>query len=148
MRYLIFFAALVISSNALCKGVEKTLNIGGGSLQIHLPTGVKASEKAQIRWIEKAAQAVSQYFGRYPVKAVTIEVANQGPGSRIGGTTWSGRKIQLRLGEDVSDQDLDDDWTATHEMFHLAFPQMDDQFNWMSEGLATYLEPLARVRKG
>ena len=33
-------------------------------------------------------------------------------------------------------------------MFHLAFPDMDDQYIWLREGLASYLEPLARARIG
>jgi predicted metalloprotease with PDZ domain len=36
----------------------------------------------------------------------------------------------------------------THEMFHLAFPDMGEGHEWLNEGLSTYLEPIARERIG
>ena len=36
----------------------------------------------------------------------------------------------------------------THEMVHLAFPSVAEQHHWIEEGLATYVEPVARVRAG
>jgi hypothetical protein len=33
-------------------------------------------------------------------------------------------------------------------MVHLAFPQMEDEHHWIEEGLATYVEPLARAEIG
>jgi hypothetical protein len=33
-------------------------------------------------------------------------------------------------------------------MFHLVLPDLPDEQAWMEEGLATYLEPVARVRRG
>ncbi len=35
----------------------------------------------------------------------------------------------------------------THEMFHTGFPNFDG-YEWVDEGLATYLEPISRVRAG
>jgi hypothetical protein len=35
-----------------------------------------------------------------------------------------------------------------HEMAHLAFPSVPDQHHWLEEGLATYIEPLARFGTG
>jgi predicted metalloprotease with PDZ domain len=43
---------------------------------------------------------------------------------------------------------LRQDWIMTHEMFHLAFPTLDDRYLWMMEGLSDYLEPVARARAG
>ena len=33
-------------------------------------------------------------------------------------------------------------------MFHLSQPDLDDDYSWMSEGMADYLEPVARIRVG
>jgi predicted metalloprotease with PDZ domain len=44
--------------------------------------------------------------------------------------------------------DLNDDWVLTHEMIHLAFPNMDDDQHWIEEGISTYVEPVARVAAG
>ena len=35
-----------------------------------------------------------------------------------------------------------------HEMVHLAFPQVAKQHHWIEEGLATYIEPWARLGIG
>lgn len=36
----------------------------------------------------------------------------------------------------------------THEMVHLALPNLDESHHWLEEGLATYVEPVARARAG
>jgi predicted metalloprotease with PDZ domain len=35
-----------------------------------------------------------------------------------------------------------------HEMVHLALPDMEQRYSWLSEGLAVYVEPIARVQAG
>jgi hypothetical protein len=35
-----------------------------------------------------------------------------------------------------------------HEMVHTALPDMPDRYAWLSEGLAVYVEPVARVQAG
>ena len=40
------------------------------------------------------------------------------------------------------------DWVLVHEMVHLALPDMEDRYAWLSEGLAVYVEPVARVQAG
>ena len=44
--------------------------------------------------------------------------------------------------------ELAEDWTTTHELVHMAFPTLPDDQHWMEEGLATYVEPIARVQTG
>src|SRR5207249_11869616 len=34
------------------------------------------------------------------------------------------------------------------EMVHLAFPLVDDTHRWLAEGMATYIEPIGRMRTG
>jgi hypothetical protein len=36
----------------------------------------------------------------------------------------------------------------THEMVHLAFPSVDEKHHWIEEGIATYVEPIARIHAG
>ncbi len=43
---------------------------------------------------------------------------------------------------------LADDWLLTHEMIHLALPSLAERHQWLEEGLATYVEPIARARAG
>jgi hypothetical protein len=69
------------------------------------------------------------------------------------GTTWGGRFgfpgfTRIRIGEHTTTADLADDWTTTHELTHMAFPNQPDDQHWIEEGLATYIEPIARVMTG
>jgi predicted metalloprotease with PDZ domain len=48
----------------------------------------------------------------------------------------------------VGERDLNRDWMLTHEMVHLALPNLDYRHRWLEEGIATYVEPIARARKG
>lgn len=112
-----------------------------------LSGNVKVSDASIVKWVQSAAIAVSNYFGRYPVKRLRITVATGGRGKiEEGVTTEDG--IYIKIGGEAQQADLDDDWIMTHEMFHVAFPEMDEKYVWLQEGLASYLEPLARVRVG
>jgi len=41
-----------------------------------------------------------------------------------------------------------EDWVVTHELLHANFPDLGRAHSWLSEGLATYLEPIIRARVG
>ncbi len=74
-------------------------------------------------------------------------------GQGIHGTTWGDMRgfpgfTRMRVGSHVSQSDLSDDWTMTHELTHMAFPSLPDDQHWMEEGLATYVEPIARAQIG
>lgn len=66
------------------------------------------------------------------------------------GTTWGDMGgwpgfTRIRIGERITQSDLDEDWMMTHELVHMALPSLPDDEHWMEEGLATYIEPLARL---
>lgn len=127
-----------------------TLTIAGGTIDVRFtgrPGTIGMNRAAILQWIETAAVATSRYCGRFPVKNVRVEVRG-GPGRVGNGWTYGGRLIRIRVGTASKQADLDDDWVMTHEMFHLAFPDLADNHDWMEEGLSTYLEPLARARIG
>jgi hypothetical protein len=52
------------------------------------------------------------------------------------------------VGQLATEEDLMRDWVMTHEMVHLAFPSVADEHHWIEEGIATYVEPIARVEAG
>ncbi len=67
-----------------------------------------------------------------------------------GGRTWAedGGLIRIRVGEASTPEDYANDWVLVHEMTHLALPSLPDDQEWLEEGLATYVEPLARAQAG
>jgi hypothetical protein len=54
----------------------------------------------------------------------------------------------MRLGQHTTEQTLANDWTMTHEFVHTALPSLSSDHHWLEEGLATYVEPIARAQIG
>jgi hypothetical protein len=133
----------------------QTVRIGGATLQIDFAPGALDLTPAQILpWIQRAAQAVTVYYGRFPVlRARILIVPVAGRSGIVQGTTWGDMRgfpgfTRIRLGQHSTEYDLAEDWTMTHELVHMAFPSLPDDQHWMEEGLATYIEPIARVQSG
>lgn len=124
------------------------LNVAGGRIDVIFQGSSRTlSTESLCNWVRTSAQAISGYFDRFPLSQVRITLI-LGGSDRIGGGSTDDNGIQVQVGRRANQSDLDADWIMTHEMFHLAFPDMDDQFIWLREGLASYLEPLARSRLG
>jgi hypothetical protein len=127
------------------------LDVPSGVIHIAFGAGEFALPKAQIlEWVAASAKAVSTYYGRFPVKSLKLLfVPVEGSRAR-GGTTWGyrGAAIRIPLGRDAGVDDLKHDWVMVHEMVHLALPDLEDRYAWLSEGLAVYVEPVARVQAG
>ena len=66
------------------------------------------------------------------------------------GTTFGGEHplIKVWLGQFTDEEMLHHDWVMPHEMVHLAFPHVAEEHHWLEEGIATYVEPLARFGVG
>ena len=125
------------------------LHLGGGVIDIDLVSKPRAvSEQQLLFWIQTAGRAVITYYGRFPVKEVTLQIQVNADGQEIHGRTFGGDRMNVGFGPDVTVADLKDDWILTHEMFHLASPDLGDEHLWLSEGLSTYLEPISRAAIG
>ena len=115
-----------------------------------LPGEVAAGRAGVLAWIRAAAGDVAGYYGRFPVPRLLVIVI---PGGRraVGfGTTMGngGASIMLWVGAGAREEELRRDWVLTHEMVHLGLPNLPRAQRWMEEGLATYVEPVARARRG
>ena len=134
------------------KSGSATIDVTFGSGKIDLP------EQKVLAWISTAAEAVASYFGHFPVTHARILVRPaQGRRGVFNGTTFgsTGRSTsaftRISLGEHTTEQELDHDWMMTHELVHLAFPNVmgeDREHHWIEEGMATYIEPIARAQIG
>ncbi len=65
---------------------------------------------------------------------------------RPGGSPYVHTRVIL--GEHTSAEGFHQYRVMTHEFVHTAMPQLDDNHHWLEEGLATYVEPIARVQHG
>jgi hypothetical protein len=128
--------------------MPSTLLIGGGRIDVTIESGnFKASQAELLHWVQLAGEAVSTYYGRYPVPHVTLRIRpSRGSGVRGGQTFgFDGGLIKIGVGTEAQAADLADDWMLTHEMVHLSFPSVADEHHWIEEGIATYVEPIARI---
>jgi hypothetical protein len=138
--------------DAACVG-GSGFDVAGGHIATDFDRGAySAPPPALCGWMVRAALAVSGYYGRFPVHDVRI-VMRPVDGTGIHGTTYGHSSdgqplIVMRLGRDASPAQLADDWTLTHEMVHLSIPSVPRNSHWLEEGIATYVEPIARAQRG
>jgi len=102
-----------------------------------------------LEWIVYSAQTVHGYYGRFPVRSVHINVeAAAGTAVRFG-QAFGGESpiIRVVVGENITSQMLLRDWILVHEMVHLAMADVPRQHRWWLEGLATYVESIARAQR-
>lgn len=127
------------------------LEVSGGTIHVAFAPGDVALPKEKLLgWIRMSARAVTAYYGRFPVTSLRLLLVPV-DGARInGGTTWGyrGAAIRIPFGRDATENVLQRDWVMVHEMVHTALPDMPDRYAWLSEGLAVYVEPVARVQAG
>jgi hypothetical protein len=129
-----------------------TVTIGGGRIDVSCDdAGLQVSCRKMLPWVQSSARAVTTYYRRFPVPSLHLEIVPVVGSRDIHGTTY-GRKgsalTRIFVGHFTTDADLREDWVMTHEMVHLAFPSMSDQHHWIEEGIATYVEPIARAESG
>ncbi|HTC52940.1 MAG TPA: hypothetical protein VK700_13470 [Steroidobacteraceae bacterium] len=126
------------------------LSVGDSKLLLVLPPDAFASPALLTQWAQRSARIVAHYYGQFPaaqVRIVVIPVA----GARVAGGTTFGRPaplIRVRVGTAVDAAALLNDWVLVHEMTHLALPDIGDDHAWLAEGLAVYIEGVARVQSG
>jgi hypothetical protein len=142
-------AWLSLDASARAKDMTSTLHIGGSRIDVVIESAdFKLTQGELLHWVQLAGEAVATYYGRYPVPHVTVRIRSfDGSGVRHGQTfPYQGGLIKIGVGNETRAQDLADDWMLTHEMVHLSFPSVPDDHHWMEEGLATYVEPIARIQ--
>jgi hypothetical protein len=123
------------------------LHIGGAEITAEVSGKLDLTTAELTVWITTAANAVTAYFGRFPVDHYRIAIEPVAGEAGVGnGTTWSfgGAHTRMRVGEHTTVAQLTHDWVMTHEMVHTGFPDQPDAHHWIEEGTATYIEPLAR----
>jgi hypothetical protein len=131
--------------------MNSTLVISGSKLDVSIESGgLKLSQAQLLHWVQAAADAIATYYGRYPVPHAHLRIIPVGgSGIRHGQTFgFDGGLIKIRVGAQTTPDDLASDWMLTHEMVHLSFPSMADEHHWIEEGIAVYVEPIARIQAG
>ena len=136
---------------ALRNRPRQTITIGGGSIAVVFADRfAEPARLAILRWVRRAALAVTAYYGRFPVRNYAILIVAE-PGSRVGHATtfgYDGAATRIGVGLDAGSDAFDRDWVLVHEMVHTAMPDLPRRALWLQEGNATYVEPIARALAG
>jgi hypothetical protein len=149
--FLILFLAMP-SCGSSADEMDSTYLVGNSRIDTHVQQGSLAvSNQDLMQWVHWASDSVATYYGRFPVPVLGLTIIpTDGRGVR-GGKTFGekgGGRIRIHVGSQTIMAGLQNDWMLTHEMVHLAFPSVADDHHWIEEGIATYVEPIARVRAG
>jgi hypothetical protein len=127
------------------------LEVAGARVRVDFQPAAFADNGAEVlAWVRRSAQIVRGYYGRFPHSPLTLRVVAESGDGVQGGTTYANPDayIRVRLGREVTAAQLKADWVLVHEMTHLALPDTGEEHAWLSEGIATYVEGVARVQAG
>ncbi|UCH39871.1 MAG: hypothetical protein JSU67_17355 [Gammaproteobacteria bacterium] len=129
---------------------EFAFDLGDSRISIEIgDPGLLERKDMLLEWVRYSAQTVHHYYGRFPVKTVFINVeVTSGHGVRFG-QAFGGESpvIRVVVGEDITAEMLLRDWILVHEMVHLAMADVPRHHRWWLEGLATYVESIARAQR-
>jgi hypothetical protein len=135
-----------------CAGSEADeLHVDGSALHVNFDhTAFAGGATPLLEWVTRSADIVSRYYARFPTPSATVRLVPQSGAGVHGGKTFANPNayIRVELGREVTAAQLLSDWVLVHEMTHLALPDTGEEHAWLSEGIATYVEGVARVQAG
>jgi hypothetical protein len=125
--------------------------VAGAQIELQFTPGFSQAQRERARqWVVSGAEAVAGYFERFPVPQLELLLQGADGGGVVSGVTFGEPSLHMRvrLGRDTTAAQYRDDWVLVHEMVHLAVPRVPRPQRWLHEGIATYVESLARARAG
>lgn len=156
LRVLILLLASAGSLPAAAVEIESVsdnsyaFDLGDSRIAVRIRDPVLRNKKDMLLdWVVYSAETVYDYYGRFPVRSVDIDLQVSGGYAVRFGQAFGGAKPRLRIvvGENVDPAMLRRDWIMVHEMVHLAMADVPVAHRWLLEGLATYVESIARARQ-
>ena len=127
------------------------LEVGEASIGVSFDSDpFDLGQTALLDWVMQSARAATVYFGRFPVAHARVRLLLSKGGRVSNGVSFGqpGARCRVTMGQHVTQADLHDDWVLTHEMIHFGFPSVEKRHHWIEEGIATYVEPIARAQVG
>lgn len=129
---------------------ESAFELGGARISVEIRDSELLGKKAMLLdWILYSAETVSRYYGQFPVERLHIRLEVTGGHVVRFGQAFGGDSpfIRVVVGEYVAPEILRRDWIMVHEMVHLAMADIPQAHRWWLEGLATYVESIARAQR-
>ena len=161
MRPAWFVSAAVLTSfcalgHAACPApapapASMQLQLGESLICVVMDDAALKKQQPLLRtWIDRSAHIVADYYGQFPAPLVVIRLRGMDGSGVNGGRTTNdgGLLIQMSVGRETTAETLAADWVLVHEMVHLALPEVGRTHDWLAEGLAVYVEGIARAQDG
>ncbi len=132
---------------------EVAIEVPGAVLRVAILDGTPPmSVESTRRWLHDAASSVASIYGRFPVRSPQVLVL---PGARAAESApWAfvsrggAAAVHFEVNQRRPLREFVDDWTAAHELSHLLLPYISLNESWLSEGIASYYQNIARARSG
>jgi hypothetical protein len=125
----------------------------GGELRYAALPGSPPADEAMVRdWMLRGARAITMIYGSFPVPSPQVLVIPIGRGGEA--VPWGqvqrggGAAAHLFIDQTRSTEEFAADWVLVHELSHFVHPNLGSDSAWLSEGLATYYQYVARARAG
>lgn len=146
---------LVLSASpAVAKLRQSQVQVEGAQFGITIESGALSVSQLQLeQFVRDGAKAVISYYGSFPVRKTIVKVrpvrdTDVGFATSTHDDNAGHGVIEIDIGDRASVKELDNSWVLTHELMHLAFPIVEHEHRWIAEGIATYIEPIGRMRIG
>ena len=129
---------------------SEVMTVGSSTLCLRIEEATPPRIALLQAWVRRSADIVAHYYGHFPAALVRIDLGiMQGDGIGGGHTiNDGGLSIHVDVGRDATPDRLVADWVLVHEMVHLALPEIGRRHDWLAEGLAVYVEGVARAQAG
>lgn len=130
---------------------QRTIELGTHMIEmVRVGDEPELGDGALEHWVRLGGESIANYFGTFPPeRALVLVVVEEGravsEGTALGN---GGAGVIVHVGRSIAGSTLVGDWILTHELVHLSMPGLASRHRWLEEGLATYLEPVARARIG
>jgi hypothetical protein len=128
----------------------RSASVDGQTLAIGIAPADRAmDDDALAEWVRASAEPLARYFGHLAAARPLVLIV-PAEGTSIDGETLGGggASVLLRVGRAVTAKAARESWVATHEFVHANLPSFGYPHKWFEEGVATYVEPIARIRAG
>ncbi|MBY0550247.1 MAG: hypothetical protein K2W95_23420 [Candidatus Obscuribacterales bacterium] len=153
-----YFSVALLMAYMLCVSPGQaerttTLNVVGGKIIVQIDDGkLNLTDEEILAWVKRSSDAIVEYFGRMPLERIVLKITpvkerGVGYSTATAGDHGEGL-IEVPLGRTTTAKDLEKDWILTHEFVHTNFPLATGKHGWISEGIAVYVEPIARMQAG
>jgi hypothetical protein len=129
---------------------DETIRGGAVEADVAVARHLTLSSADVARWVKAAVDGLVAYYEQpFVDRVLVIVMPGQAQSSTRGETLGDGGPaVLVRAAAGMTAAAVRDDWVMTHELIHVSLPSLGNEHAWLSEGIATYVEPIARARAG